>query len=87
MNEQKILILYGDVLFNGNSIELSNIRNIMRYNNMKISTKIKQIELIYYAECRYEYNKQLKGSCRGRVSFSNYSEVENEYYSKWYMLL
>lgn len=79
--------MMGDVLLFGNSIDLANIRILMRQNDVKIPDKNYQLKLIFYAECRVAYEKSLNKIYNSRISFADYDSCKQDVYDRWYNLI
>ena len=74
---------YGSAISANNILMISLLNLFVRENNIKIN-KSNVIREIYYADCRYDYEKQLK-LYSSRIEVGSFSdEIQEEYISKYW---
>lgn len=74
---------YGSAISANNILMISLLNLFVRENNIKIN-KSNVIREIYYADCRHDYEKQLK-LYSSRIEFGSFSgEIREEYISKYW---
>jgi hypothetical protein len=82
----KIIETFYGCVISANNIQIISLLNLfVRENNIKIN-KSNVIEEIYYADCRYEYDKQKKVyGCRIELGSFN-DKIQQEYIYKYWSM-